>query len=416
MREKCLLGNGKNKLSDCIDVDAAALARLQNASVLFFGDSTAYRMLENVCGAFGKKMRTTLSFPTVNRSSPYFHRRYKDTNHKHDHHYCKLLHDKDAPDGPDADVPLGLPLGVHTHYGIAGEPYWAHAYPRPPWLGRTTEAMAVDDLPAFCAQTHGCQPTLIVVNSAYWDISAWWLHAGNETQTRGSNGRSRAITCQKAPNTLPVQIGPRQVHLYVEGLRRTVSALRHAFPTSTLAWRTAHPGIGHGISAAATQTLNQAIVAHAPELGLRVIEVGNMVSQLTPRSYLLGPPLDASGRPRKGTKLAGQFVGGTTDGRHLHAYLDAEVFNLVLTELGRAWDEQSAATRYPACRTPKPTELTTRRGDETAPGRACATHAFYRAVASAELYAPVPAGDCPSSGCSTANCLCKKHDTECLSV
>ena len=65
---------------------------------------------------------------------------------------------------------------------------------------------------------------------------------------------------------------------------------------------------------------------------------------------------------------------------------------------------------------PKPTELTTRRGDETAPGRACATHAFYRAVASAELYAPVPAGDCPSSGCSTANCLCKKHDTECLSV
>ena len=414
LRKSCLTGNGKTTLARCVDVDHVALAPLQNASLLFFGDSTAYRMVDNLCSVFQAKVRSTIQFPAINRSSPFYLRAYKDGSHKRDHHFCRLLTGNvgrvETADGPLQQ--LGLPVGVHTHYGVAGEPYWAHAYPRPPWLGRTTEAMARKDLPTFCTQTLGCEPTLVVLNSAYWELSAWWFHAGNATRR----------SCYKAPNRVVVNVSEHHIRSYIGGLRSTLAALRHAFPSSVFAWRTAHPGLGHGITRAATQRLNQAVIAHAPSLGLRVIDVGGMIEQLTPRSYLLGPALDAHGDMKKGTRAAGRFVSGTTDGRHLHPYLNAEVFNLVLAELGHAWRAQSAAVRYPACRT-KPRTRQARLGtsaDQHAPappGHMCATHAMYRAIpTSAELYAPLPSGECASPGCSTMHCLCKKHDRNCTST
>ena len=118
LRESCLSKNGKQKLSDCVDVNTATISALQNASLLFFGDSTAYRMMDNVCAVFAAKVRSTVQFPTINRSSPFFLRAYKDQNHKRDHHFCRLL----SNDGKYTAQQLGLPVGVHTHYGVVGEP------------------------------------------------------------------------------------------------------------------------------------------------------------------------------------------------------------------------------------------------------------------------------------------------------
>lgn len=416
LHESCLTGNGKRNLKECVTIDHAALAALQNASLLFFGDSTAYRLAENICSLFHTKLRSTISVPTINRSSPYFSRAYKEVTHQHDHHFCRLL----SGGEPTAVQSLGLPIGAHTHYGVAGEPFWAHAYPRPPWLGRTTAAMARDDLPAFCRTTHGCEPTLVVLNSAFWDISAWWLHPDNERNVAVARNSSRLSTCHGVPKRDGVEVGPQRIRLYIDGLRHVLTALRHAFPSAAFAWRTAHVGLGHGITRTATQALNRAVIANAPTLGLRVIDVGAMIEQLSPRNYLLGPPLDRNGNMRKGSKAPGQFVGGTIDGRHLHPYLDSEVFNLMLAELGRAWNEQPASARYPTCSAPSPPPAVEsppngqRLGHGTPPGQMCATRAARRPVPSmTQLYRPLPMGECASVGCSTMHCLCKHHDREC---
>ena len=364
----------------------AAINRLGNASLLLFGDSTAYHMAETICRTVANKgMRSFISRPAFNRSSPYFGRAYKDLHHVHDHHFCRLVDDLLEPGS------LGLPLGSLHHYGMSGEPLWTHAYPRPPWLGLTTDSMARGDAPGFCACTHGCAPTLVVMNSAFWDVSSWWLRE-NFTST--------------------FRPGPRHVAEYVDGLRRAVAAMRRAFPTTVLAWRTAHPGLGHGISSGAIHTLNYAVRAHASELGLRIIDVGAMIDSLSTRSYLLGPPVVADGRMKKGTTRPGVFS-PTYDGRHLHPYLDVEAFNLILTELERAWDEQPSSMRYPACETPRPPDdivavaASAADIDALLPARRCARHGLPSRVTHAQqLYVPLPPGEPPSkaAGCGRWNC------------
>ena len=412
----CLRGNGKKAPSDnCTAVDHSTLRRLENASVLMFGDSTAYKLMINLCAAAtgGRAHpRSFLDIPRVNRSSPYFVRLSREVHHRFEHHACQLL----EPD-PEASASrsgtkrpsLLLPLGFMGHYGVSGEPFWAYAYPRPPWLGTTSEAMARHDAPQFCARTGGCEPTLVVLNSAFWDIASWWLSSFKQPN-RTRNGE---------PDTLEFHGGPHELQRYVSGVRTLVGALREAFPTATFAWRTAHPGLGNGITSTATSMVNAAARALAPELNLRLLEAGGMIEQLSPRKYLLGPPSDGNGRMRKGTKAPGK-PSPTQDGRHLHPFLDIEVGNLMLAELGRAYDEQAASgvRRYPACSTtapvmrwppgpkeaPTPGPWTGAEPPAPPPGALCA-HAVERPSRSeATMYAPVLLGDKPSGGCTRFSC------------
>lgn len=407
LNESCLQGNGKQPVHRCTSVNVTALRRLSNASLLFFGDSTAYRMLENVCKSIPKQSpQTFVHYPMFNRSSPYFVRAFRDVHHQHDHHFCRLL--EQGRGGGDGNS-LGMPVASLHHYGvISGEPLWYHAYPRPPWLGRFTTDMARGDAPAFCAATTGCEPTMVVINSAFWDLSAWWMRHNSTTKWRP---------------------GPPEVADYIDGVRGVVAAMRHAFPTAVIAWRTAHGGMGHGISAGATHTLNQAIIAYAPALGLQVIDIGGMIDALAPRSYLLGAPIDKTGKMKKGTTLPGVF-NPTFDGRHLNPYLDMEAFNLILAELERAWDMQPISGRYPACSkpaplpsaNPQPAGVHARRGhadvtasppptitqaeiDALPPGRRCASHALPARVTSVtQLYVPLPEGERTSGECGRHNC------------
>ena len=166
------------------------------------GDSTAYRTVVHVCSAVSReKLRSFVGVPKFNRSSPYFVRAFKDVHHKYDHVGCRLL---GGAERPTTQRSLDLPFGVLTHYGLTNATWW-HAYPRPPWLAKTSAAMAQNDAPRFCALTGGCEPTMVVVNSAFWDISGWWAHrwAKNDAATATAD----------------------QVAEYAAGLRTFVAAL-----------------------------------------------------------------------------------------------------------------------------------------------------------------------------------------------
>ena len=90
-----------------------------------------------------------------------------------------------------------------------------------------------------------------MASSAYWDIAGWWARRW------GKNDAAHANAAEVAE--------------YADGLRAFVAALRHAFPTSVLAWRTTHVGTGRAIGKVNIDLLNAAARALAPERdGLRV--------------------------------------------------------------------------------------------------------------------------------------------------
>ena len=67
--------------------------------------------------------------------------------------------------------------------------------------------------------------------------------------------------------------------------------------------------------------LNEAVRAHARDWGLHFLDVGSMLQQLPPKLGFL--PARAP-------------VYGTLDGRHLHAWLNAEILNLILNAADQA--------------------------------------------------------------------------------
>ena len=149
--------------------------------------------------------------------------------------------------------------------------------------------------------------------------------------------------------------------------------------------------------------LNNAARALAPELGLRLIDQAAMVDSLTP---LLGTEtsdgrfarlLGADTSPKK----EGTIVAPTTDGRHLHAYLDIEVANLILAELAVAHRERPTERRWPRCGKVLPSSQWRPAAGETGlpeptkPGERCAKggaaeHAPDSPALLRAVYAPLP--------------------------
>jgi len=277
----------------CVQKHSAALARLggSNASVLLLGDSTASYLHTHSCGAFGARPVPFIAAGnlTARQRHAYAHRL-----RSHDQHACRL------PTGPGGD---GVMLGIFAHYGVTGPPYWSYAYPLAPWLGSTTGQMLASDTVCFSAAAlRGRDPTLIVLGSGFWDISAWWANGIGHAE--GNFSRT-------------FEVGPPHVDAYVTGVRRAVDSLRFLYPSSRLLWRTLHPGAKHKITPANCRLLNAAVRARALEWRLEVWDVGGMMEALPQLAFL----------PAKSPAY------GTSDGRHLHEWLNIELLNLLLNAL-----------------------------------------------------------------------------------
>jgi hypothetical protein len=288
----CLASSKGGASPGCVQCHAAALARLggSNASVLLLGDSTASYLHTHSCGAFGAR-----PVPFIATGNLTAHQRYAYTHRlrSHDQHVCRL------PIGHGD----GVMLGIFAHYGVTGPPYWAYAYPLAPWLGSTTREMLATDTVCFSATAlRGRDPTLIVLGSGFWDIAAWWAngigHAG------GNFSRT-------------FEVGPTHVEAYVSGVWQAVHTVRSVYPTSRLLWRTLHPGAKHKITPANCRMLNDAVRARAAEWRLELWEVGRMMEAL----------------PRLAFLSAKSPAYGTSDGRHLHEWLNIELLNLLLNAL-----------------------------------------------------------------------------------
>ena len=64
--------------------------------------------------------------------------------------------------------------------------------------------------PKFRSEVRGADPTLVVVTSGYWDISAWWRYVGNFSRQ--------------------FQVGPSEMVDYVRAVAEMIRAVRVAFP------------------------------------------------------------------------------------------------------------------------------------------------------------------------------------------
>ena len=268
-------------LPACAVHDDALLERdLAKTAILTIGDSTAAAVLGHVCEAYSSKPRVFVE--GVQHAPKYRHR-----CDNLDNHFCRL--------------PGQIAFGSFSHYGATGPPYWAYAYPLVPWLAKTTLGMVAKDIPVFRHKTAGGEdPLLIVANSGFWDLSAWWMHEGNWS-------RQWAVPDRYAGD-------------YVAAVERLVEALRARFPSSTVVWRLMHPGSKHSITPRIVRHFNNAVRSIAPRLGLPLFDTEQMVRQLNPKVA-----------PRLGNEdPEARDLYGTTDGRHLHAFVDLAIFNVIL--------------------------------------------------------------------------------------
>lgn len=289
----CLARNRGDASPACVQRHAATLAMLggSNASVLLLGDSTASYLHTHSCGAFGS--RPVPFIATGNLTARQRHT-YAHRLRSHDQHVCRL------PVGPGGD---GVVLGIFAHYGVTGPPYWVYAYPLAPWLGSTTDQMLSTDTVCFSASAlRGRDPTVVVLGSGYWDIAAWWAHGVGHAGGNFSN---------------TFEVDATHVVAYVTGVVRAVSSLHTIYPSSRLLWRTLHPGAKHKITPANCRLLNAAVRARAAEMRLEIWDVGRMM-QAVPQLAFLSVKSPAH---------------GTSDGRHLHEWLNIELLNVLLNAL-----------------------------------------------------------------------------------
>ena len=199
----------------------------------------------------------------------------------------------------------GPKLGSLVHYGVIGPPYWAAAYPLAPWLAASTREIVEQQAPLFCVAAGCKEPTMIVLNSALWDLEMLWLYDGE---------RQRDF-----------ELRPTQVHRYLRGVRALVETTRRVFPRSRILWRTLHPAGpaqygGKSTHPASIHALNEAVRAHAPTWRLEIVDVGRMIQGLVPAAGLLHHARASN-------------VFGTLDGRHLLPWVDIPVLNLLLNLL-----------------------------------------------------------------------------------
>lgn len=286
----CVPNAPPSSLRSCSVRDEPLIAaELGNASVLMLGDSTSAQVLWHACEAFDSR---PASFISVNaRDFNVSLRKYSHRLRSLDNHACRL--------------PGGVAFGSFSHYGATGPPYWAFAYPLAPWLANTTAGMMRRDAPKFRELTtpRGADPTLVVASSGFWDIAAWWAHEGNF---------SRHWSCN-ANHTIR----------YVAGVRMMVREVRRAFPRSAVVWRLMHPGQKHSISPRIVEEFNAGVRAAAPGWRLPLIDVEAMVGSLS----RAGTPNLGRGAPY-----------GTSDGRHLHPWVNMALLNVLLNVARRARD------------------------------------------------------------------------------
>lgn len=321
VREQCLVARRKppGGMQACTDKNASLLGKLENASLLMFGDSIARGVATTGCAAVGQSLKSYLLAPKITKASPYWERATVE-QHTHDHHGCRLLEGRGG----------GLPIGYFAHYGITGPPYWTFAYPLPPWINYTTGGQVQHNLRDFTQKhTNGCDPTLIVINSAFWDISSWWLSSTNKTA---------------------FLVGEGLVEEYALAVQRIIGLLRTAFPSSSLAWRTVHDAKGQKsakrkLSPKTLTLLNSAATRAARSMGVFVIDTASMVRKLVAGgvpNYLIGMKEGAAGKPGH----------ETIDGRHLNPLLDVAVLNMLLNVLAKA--QAKRHTKLAAsCRQPR---------------------------------------------------------------
>ena len=311
---------GPSNLPSCVQRNDSLLANgLANASVLMVGDSTSAQLLWHSCEAFRARPQTLVAIdPSHGPLKKYAHRL-----RSLDNHVC------DLPAGAGTERREHLVFGSFSHYGVTGPPYWAFAYPLPPWLSNTTFGMVREDMPRFRLHTvpPDSDPTVVVASSGFWDIAAWWMHEGNfskrwslpvdeESSVAGAGGAGVAVGAGVAGGAGAGGAGgvPSHTTRYVIGVHRLVRELRHTFPHSTIVWRMMHPGLKHSITPRIVARLNAAVRAAAPAWRLPLLDVEPMVASLS-----------KSEQPGFGGP-----VYGTQDGRHLHPWLNIALLNVIL--------------------------------------------------------------------------------------
>jgi len=276
-------------LRSCVQHDAAMLTvDLHNASVLMLGDSTSAQLLMHTCEAF---TAPTKSFVPVNLSRSDRHV-YSHRLRSLDNHLCELR----AGSGTSGRVVLGS----FSHFGVTGPPYWAYAYPMPPWLSNTSLGLVRNDIPRFKQHVpNGGDPTVVIANSGFWDISSWWYNLGNASKT---------WSLQDTPTA-------NYTAEYLHGVHRFVQEVRRTFPRSLVVWRLMHFGKKHSITPAVVRHLNFAVRAAASSWRLPLLDVEPMIASLSKKA-----------NPGLGYGL----VYGTLDGRHLHPWLNVALLNVIL--------------------------------------------------------------------------------------
>jgi hypothetical protein len=80
----------------------------------------------------------------------------------------KFKHRLRSLDNHACRLPGRIALGSFSHYGVLGPPYWAFAYPLPPWLGNTTWTQLLHDVPHFreeMAAAAGSEAAMVATGS-----------------------------------------------------------------------------------------------------------------------------------------------------------------------------------------------------------------------------------------------------------
>ena len=254
---------GPSNLPSCVQRNDSLLANgLANTSVLMVGDSTSAQLLWHACEAFRARPQTLVVIdPSHGPLKKYTHRL-----RSLDNHVC------DLPADAGTERREQLVLGSFSHYGVTGPPYWAFAYPLPPWLSNTTFGMVREDMPRFRLHTvpRESDPTVVIASSGFWDIAAWWMHEGNFSK------RWSLPVDEEAP--------------------------------------VARAGLKHSITPRIVARLNAAVRAAAPSWRLPLLDVEPMIVSLS-----------KSEQPGFGGP-----VYGTQDGRHLHPWLNIALLNVIL--------------------------------------------------------------------------------------
>ena len=297
---------GPSNLPSCVQRNDSLLANgLANTSVLMVGDSTSAQLLWHACEAFRARPQTLVVIdPSHGPLKKYTHRL-----RSLDNHVC------DLPADAGTERREQLVLGSFSHYGVTGPPYWAFAYPLPPWLSNTTFGMVREDMPRFRLHTvpRESDPTVVIASSGFWDIVAWWMHEGNFSKRWSLPVDEEAPVARAGGAGGAVGVQSHTAR-YVIGVHRIVRELRHTFPHSTVVWRMMHPGLKHSITPRIVARLNAAVRAAAPSWRLPLLDVEPMIVSLS-----------KSEQPGFGGP-----VYGTQDGRHLHPWLNIALLNVIL--------------------------------------------------------------------------------------